>query len=91
MHNWLMSHQNGVTMANLKQACEELQIDQETFEAAMTEKFTLEGIAADTGAAAGLGIRSVPMVIVNGKQVPRWKLEHENLLGAIIYEAASGR
>jgi hypothetical protein len=34
-----------------------------------------------------LGIKSLPMIFINGKFVPRWRLNNENLLGAMIFEA----
>jgi len=37
-------------------------------------------VAADAQAGKQLGIQSIPMVFINGKFVPRWKLENENLL-----------
>ena len=34
------------------------------------------------------GSSSIPLVFINGKQVPRWKLDNENLLPRMVREAA---
>ena len=43
-------------------------------------------IAADANIAKSLSIRSVPLIYINGKIVPRWKLNNENLLAAMIMQ-----
>ncbi|MBS0196761.1 MAG: DsbA family protein [Planctomycetes bacterium] len=88
MHDWLMSHQNGVTKESLATACPELGMDAETLETAMEQPFTAQAIADDAKAAIALGMDSVPRIYINGKRVPRWKLNNENLLAAMILEAA---
>ncbi len=88
MHDWLMSHQNGVTKESLAAACPELGMEAETLEAAMEQPFTAQAIADDAKAAIALGMDSVPRIYINGKRVPRWKLNNENLLAAMILEAA---
>ncbi len=44
-------------------------------------------IAEDAQAAKRLGLRSIPMIFVNGKFVPRWQLEGRSMLGEIVEEA----
>ena len=44
-------------------------------------------IAEDAQAGKRLGLRSIPMVFVNGKFVPRWQLDGRSMLGEIVEEA----
>lgn len=88
MHDWLMRNQNAVHDDGLAHACEDLGIDPEELRDASDQPFTAEAVAQDAKAAAGLGITSVPLIYINGKKVPRWKLNNENLLAAMVMEAA---
>ena len=53
----------------------------------MQQSFVNDAIAADANAATSWGIKSLPMIFINGRHVPRWKLNNENLLGAMVFEA----
>jgi protein-disulfide isomerase/uncharacterized membrane protein len=91
MHNWLMANQGGVTRDTLSLGAQAAGIDAQMLLEALDEPFVSEAIAADARDATSLGVRSIPMVIVNGKLVPRWRYDNENLLAAIIMEAAADK
>lgn len=48
-----------------------------------------EGVRADIEAARGIGITAVPMIVVNGRRVPRWMVGERPVLELIV-EAAAG-
>ncbi|CAG1008221.1 hypothetical protein PHYC_03536 [Phycisphaerales bacterium] len=88
MHGWLMSNRNGLTDAGILDGAESVGFDRSVFAEAMEQPFLSEYLTADTSLAKNLGIRSIPMVFVNGKHVARWKYQAENVLGRIFNEAA---
>ncbi|MBX3383234.1 MAG: thioredoxin domain-containing protein [Phycisphaeraceae bacterium] len=90
MHDWLMANQGGVSRDTLPLGAHAAGVDAAMLLEALDEPFVSQAIAEDGRAATALGIRSLPMVIVNGKVVPRWRYDNENLLAAIIMEAAAG-
>jgi hypothetical protein len=53
----------------------------------MEQPFVAETIRSDAQMAMSLGIRSLPMIYINGRLVPRWKLNNENMLAAMIFDA----
>lgn len=89
MHGWLMSNREGLTEERILEGAASLGFDRASFAEAMDQPFVAELLAADTSLAKSLGIRSVPMVFVSGRHVPRWKYQAENVLGRIFNEAAA--
>ena len=47
-----------------------------------------EGITRDANAATLIRLRSLPMIYVNGKRIPRWRLDGRCMLPQIIDMAA---
>jgi len=85
MHDWLMRHwERPMDEAAVREAAEETGFDPAVLLDAMSQPFVAEQLAA------GMGLASIPMIVINGKQIARWKYEAENLLGRAIMEA-SGR
>ena len=49
---------------------------------------TLAAVTLDVDAARKLGIRTIPLLYIDGKLVPRWRLDGEgDVLAAILAEA----
>ncbi len=88
MYDWIMANQSGLSEPSIMAAAADLGLD----EAAMRE--TMEGAAVsqiivdDARAARQLGARFIPMIYINDKWVPRYRLEGHDILGRIVDEAA---
>lgn len=87
VHNHLMSNQAKLDMDTVREAAAAAGLNADDLTEAMQQPFVTEAIATDARLAMSLGIKSLPMIFINGKFVPRWKLNNENLLGAMIFEA----
>jgi predicted DsbA family dithiol-disulfide isomerase len=103
MHDWLLAHQDSFTAASsaaspgdrlaqaddiLAAAARELGLDPQRFREAMDAEEVKNAITEDAVAAKKIGITGIPFVHVNGKFVPRWRLEGEEILQKILREAA---
>jgi protein-disulfide isomerase len=88
MHNWLMLTKGVFTDQALDTEAALEGLDMAAYHEAMANPAVKQKIAGDGAAASQLGIQSIPLVFVNGKQVPRWKLENENLLPRMVREEA---
>ena len=88
MHEWLLANQSRFNDQTLRQVAPGLGFDADALFAAMDTDNTAQAIAEDVRAAQGLGVRSVPRIYINGKRVPRWKLQGHDILQQIIDEAA---
>jgi len=88
VHNYVMSHLGELDEAHLRDAAAEAGLPPNDFLDAMKQPFVSDAIAADGRAAISLGIKSIPMIFIAGKLVPRWKLNNENLLVGMIYDDA---
>jgi protein-disulfide isomerase len=90
MHHWLMENQEQFGDASVRQAAEGMGLDGDAFMATMEDPAVAEAIAEDCRAGKQMGLRSIPMIFVNGKHVPRWHVEGVNILELIITEAGQG-
>ncbi|UCD75501.1 MAG: DsbA family protein [Phycisphaerales bacterium] len=90
MHQWLVDHHESVSDEALRAVVESVSWDRDAFIEAMGSAAAAEGIAEDARVAKALGLRSIPFVFVNGKQVPRWRLAGTDIIERIIAEAGSG-
>ncbi|GJQ28536.1 MAG: hypothetical protein HBSAPP03_04200 [Phycisphaerae bacterium] len=88
MHGWLMANREGLTDEAMLRAAGSLGFDPAAFAEAMQQPFLQDVILANARLGNRMGLRSIPMVFVNGKQVARWKWENENVLGRVFLEAA---
>lgn len=93
-HNYVMSHQaelaGAMSEQTLAEAIAAAGLDAAEVLAALDEPFAADSITSDAAVAKALGIRGVPMILINGRLVPRWKLNNENMLAAMIIDAAAG-
>jgi len=88
MHEWLLANQSRFNDQTLRQAAPGMGFDADALLAEMDTDETAQAIAEDVRAAQRLGVRSVPRIYVNGKRVPRWRLQGHDILQQIIDEAA---
>jgi protein-disulfide isomerase/uncharacterized membrane protein len=91
MHHWLMVSKGAFTDEALNQELGLHGLDMPQFRAAMAHPTVAEKIRSHARAAQTLGIQTIPMVFIDGKHVPRFKLDNENLLPRMIDEAAAAR
>jgi len=96
MHNWLMDHQKEFNDTTLKQAAVEMGLDVDALFKAMGDPRIAENIREDA-LAAQQELRStnsmlyrggIPTIYVNGKVIPRWRLEQNPIIDLILNEAA---
>ena len=88
MHEWLLANQSRFNDETLRQVAPGLGFDADALLAEMDTDETAQAIAEDVRAGQGLGVRGVPRIYINGKRVPRWKLQGHGILQQIIDEAA---
>ncbi len=89
VHNWIMASKGVFTDKALEAEAQFDGLDPAMLKEAMGNSATKAKVVADAAAGKSLGIQSIPMVFINGKYVPRWKLENENLLPRMIREEAA--
>ncbi|MBN2560545.1 MAG: thioredoxin domain-containing protein [Phycisphaerae bacterium] len=95
MHVWLMDHQEDFSEETLRQAATEMGLDADALFAAMDGPEAAAAIEEDTRAAkpdqksgGSLLYRGgIPTIYVNGKVIPRWRLEGKPILRMILDEA----
>jgi protein-disulfide isomerase/uncharacterized membrane protein len=87
MHAWLLANQKSFTDEPLRAAAGEFGIDFESLMAAMSSPDVAGAVREDCDAANILKPRFVPVIYVNGRLVPRWRLEGHDILGQIVDEA----
>jgi protein-disulfide isomerase/uncharacterized membrane protein len=87
VHGHLMSHQAKIDAETIREAAVAAGISADDLLDAMQQPFVTDAIANDARIAMTLGIKSLPMVFIDGRFVPRWKLNNENLLAAMIFDA----
>lgn len=89
MHVWLMTHQAEFNDDILRQAAAQMGFNVEALFAAMDNPETKAAIEEDVKAGKDLLYRSgIPTIYVNGKVLPRWRLDNEPVLERILNEAA---
>jgi protein-disulfide isomerase len=88
IHNWIMASKGVFTDKALEAEAQFDGLDPALLKEAMANPAAKAKVVADAAAGKTLGIQSIPMVFINGRYVPRWKLENENLLPRMIREEA---
>ncbi|MFZ4431367.1 MAG: DsbA family protein [Phycisphaerales bacterium] len=87
VHGHLMAHQDALNLATIREAAGIAGVNADDLMDAMEQPFVNEAVRSDAQMAMSLGIRSLPMIYINGRLVPRWKLNNENMLAAMIFDA----
>ncbi len=88
MHDWLLNNQSRFNDQALTQAAPQMGFDADALLNEMKSNETAEAIADDVQAGQQLNVRGVPFLVINGKRVPRWKLEGHDILQLMMDEAA---
>ncbi len=89
MHTALMRTGEAVDEQTVRSAALELGIDSQELIATMESPDVAAAIEEDARAGQILGLRSLPLVIVEGRRVPRWDLEGADILPRIVARAAA--
>lgn len=87
MHLWLMDYPELVTDDGLRTAAESIGLPAEAFLDEMGSAAASAGIAEDSQIAKTMGLRAIPFLFVDDRQVPRWRLEGRDIIKRIIAEA----
>ena len=90
MHDWLLAHQGQLGDAVLRQAAPELGLDADALLAEMNSPATQASIAQDIQVGKVMIMQGVPTIYINGKWVPRWRLDSANIIQHIIDQARKG-
>ncbi len=97
MHAWLMENQQRFSDEALRRAVTDMGFDEDNFFSAMADNNLKANILDDIRAGKRLprlrhgtarGIHGVPTIFVNGRYVPRWRLDNRPILIEILGEAA---
>ncbi|MGE3107891.1 MAG: DsbA family protein [Phycisphaerales bacterium] len=87
MHEWVMQHQASLRDSDVKAAAAAQGLDAAAYAAALASPDVMSAIRDDALAGQLAGLTSLPMVFVNGKQVPRPLREGDNVIKRVIDEA----
>ncbi|MFZ4573223.1 MAG: DsbA family protein [Phycisphaerales bacterium] len=91
MHERIILNQNNLTDAMLEGMALELGIAPADLMEAINIPDAQRMVNAEAAAAMKYGVTSIPFVLVNGKQLTRWKAGYENVIPRIITAAAEDR
>lgn len=87
-HHWLLTHQSTLGDASPAAVAAEIGTDESALRDAMSLPDVAAAIAEDVEAGKRASIRAIPTLFINGKWVPRWRLENQRVLERIIEQAA---
>ena len=87
IHEWLMGHSATLSRDAILDAAPAFGFTREVLDQALEIEELAGAILDDVKAAQAVGITSIPLIIINDRIVPRWKLGEEDLLPAIVAEA----
>lgn len=88
MHHWLLANQKQFSDQALRQAAVEMGFDADALFEKMEDPAVRGFILEDCQAGKRIGLRSIPMLFVNRKFVPRWLRDGDVVLESILIEAA---
>lgn len=91
MHAWLMDNPKPMTPDAVRNGAAAIGLDADAVAQAMNAPAVQAAIQEDVAAAARYGVGVIPCVFVNGKFVPRWIREGDDVMGRIIDEAAKAK
>ncbi len=90
MHAFLFSNRDAIDRASVGAVAEALGLERAAFEAALDAASTREIIAADARGAKTLGLTAIPMVMVDGRHVPRFTRGSEIVLDEMLDAVVAG-
>jgi protein-disulfide isomerase len=88
VHDWLMTNQADFSEEKLLAAVGEMGLDPQRIHAAMDSADVQRAVSEDAVGSRRIGVDRIPVVFINDRWVPRWKVEGANVLGPILEEAA---
>ena len=95
MYEWMMNHHSTFSEAELQKQVLIQKLDVVKFNEAIANPEVAAAIADDVQAGVTMSVgqmpHGIPTIVVNGRIIPRWKLEGADVLGKILEEAAAGR
>lgn len=99
MHAWLMEHQREFSDETLRAAATQIGLDADALLSTMSSDEVQAAIAEDVQAGQQFpslrwgmppGLHSIPSIFINGRYVPRTRLEEHSVLDDILAAAAKG-
>lgn len=90
-HEWAMAHQEALASPDVRTAAGALGLDSGALLEAMSSERVRQAVEDDCQAASRLGVRSIPLVYVNGKFVPRAARDGLDVMTQIMKRAAELR
>ena len=99
MHVWLMENRKRFSDETLAAAATEMGLDADALLAEMDSDAVRDAITDDIAAGEKLprlrlgvrpGLYAIPTIFVDGRYVPRWRLEGHPVLETILQQAADG-
>jgi protein-disulfide isomerase len=95
MYEWMMNHHSTFSERELQQQVLIQKLDVVAFNQAIDSPEVAAAVAEDVQAgrvmSVGQNPHGIPTIVVNGRIIPRWRLEGADVLGRILQEAAAGR
>jgi protein-disulfide isomerase/uncharacterized membrane protein len=91
VHKWITANQSTFGDAGLRTLAGQIGINADALLAKMDSPEVANTIATDVSIGKRIQIPSIPRIFVNGKVVPRWKIEGGGVLETIIEEAGQQR
>ncbi|MCH2151713.1 MAG: thioredoxin domain-containing protein [Phycisphaerales bacterium] len=90
MIDFLMANGQQVTLPEILAAAEGMGLNKNELVAAMASKEVEGMVQTDILRGRGWGLRSVPAIFVDGKWIPRWRLEGEPIVERVVKLAVTG-
>ena len=88
MHEWLLSREGSLSPDFVTKAATSLGLDAAKLGTTMNDPAVAAAINEDIAAAGTMGVIQIPQVYVNGKWLPRWMKEGDDVLGRVLTEAS---
>lgn len=89
MHSWMLEQAGDFGRSKLRKGAADLGFDANDLIARVSsaDQATYDAIQQDAGQAKQLNLQKIPMIFINGRLLPRFRLEGSDVIGEIIDEA----
>ena len=88
LHAWLFANQQDFSDETLREAATAIGLDADALLAAMRDPARRQAVVEDAKLCRRLGSSSLPTIFIDGRRVPKWKLEDRSILADIVAVAA---
>ena len=88
MHVWLFANQQGFSDETLREVATAIGLDADALLAEMQSPVVRDTVVEDAKLCRRLGSSSLPTIFIEGRRVPKWKLENRSILADIVAIAA---